>query len=59
VQVREVAVALVQVEAVADEQLVGHREADVAHGKVLDEPAVGPVEERGDDGLRSASVRQT
>src|SRR4051794_26576737 len=39
-QVRQVPPLLVQVEAVADEQLVGHDEADVAHRQVVDEPAV-------------------
>jgi hypothetical protein len=42
-----VPVAIVaEVEAVADEELVRHREADVAHRKVVDEPPVGPVEKR-------------
>jgi hypothetical protein len=51
VQVRQVAVPLVQVESVADEQLVGDREADVGDRQVLDEPSVRTVEER-DDGER-------
>jgi hypothetical protein len=46
VQVREVAVPLVQVEAVADEELVGDGEADVPDGQVLDEAPVRTVEER-------------
>jgi hypothetical protein len=45
VQVREVSVALFQVEAVADEELVRDREADVADREVFDQPAVGAVEE--------------
>jgi hypothetical protein len=44
-QVWEVAVALGEVEAIADEELVRHGEADVAHGEVVDEPAVRAVEE--------------
>jgi hypothetical protein len=44
--VGQVPVALVEVEAVADEVLVGDGEADVAHRQVLDEPAVRTVEER-------------
>jgi hypothetical protein len=44
-EIRQVPVALVEVEAVADEELVGHREAHVAHGKIVDEPPVGAVEE--------------
>ena len=46
VQVRQVPVALVQVEAVADEELVGDGEADVPDRQVVDEPAVRAVEER-------------
>jgi hypothetical protein len=45
-QVGQLPVALVQVEAVADEELVGDDEADVAHRQVVDEPPVGPVEQR-------------
>ena len=45
-QVGQVAEALVEVEAVADEELVGDREADVADRQVVDEPPVGPVEQR-------------
>ncbi len=47
-QVGQVAVALVELEAVADEELVRDREADVADGQVVDQPAVGPVEQRDD-----------
>ncbi len=46
VQVRQRAVALVEIEAVADEELVGDDEADVAHGQVVHQPPVGTVEER-------------
>jgi hypothetical protein len=46
VEVREVPEALVEVEPVADEELVRDGEADVAHRDVLDEPAVRPVEQR-------------
>ena len=46
VQVRQVAIALVQVEAVADEELVRDREADVLDRQVVDEAAVRAVEER-------------
>jgi hypothetical protein len=46
VQVREVPVPLLDVEAVPDEELVGDREADVPDRQVLDEPAVGAVEQR-------------
>ncbi len=51
-QVRQIAVALLEVEPVADEQLVGHREADVANRHVLHEAAIGTVEEchRGERG---------
>jgi hypothetical protein len=52
VQVGEVAVPLLEVEAVADEELVGDGEADVADRQVVDEPAVGTVEQsdRGERG---------
>ena len=45
-QVRQIAVALLDVEAISHEELVGHGEAHVADGEVLDEPPVGAVEER-------------
>jgi hypothetical protein len=45
VQVGQVPVPLVEIEAVADEELVGNREPDVPHGEVVDEPAVGAVEQ--------------
>jgi hypothetical protein len=51
VEVRQVPVALRDVEAVTDEQLVGDGEADVANREILDEAAVRPVEQ-GDDGER-------
>src|SRR3954466_3375009 len=39
----ELAVPLLEVEAVADVQLVGNDEADVADGEVVHQPAVRPV----------------
>ena len=45
-QVGQVAVALLEVEAVPHEQLVGHGEAHVAHGHVLDQAAIRAVEQR-------------
>src|SRR4051794_22661933 len=45
-QIGQVPVALVEVEAVADEELVRNREADVLHRQVVDQAPVGPVEER-------------
>jgi hypothetical protein len=45
VQVRQVAKALLKVEPVAHEQLVGHREAHVADGQVVHEPTIRAVEE--------------
>jgi hypothetical protein len=54
VQVRQVAVPLVQIEAVADEELVGDRETDVGDREVLDESSVGTVEEgHGGERLRA------
>ena len=46
-QIGQVAVSLVEIEAVADEELVRDGEADVADRQILDEPPVRPVEERG------------
>jgi hypothetical protein len=46
VQIGQVPVALLQVEPVAHEELVGHREAHVADGQVVHQPAIGAVEER-------------
>jgi hypothetical protein len=51
VNVRQVPVALRDVEAVTDEELVRDREADVANREILDEAAVRPVEQC-DDGER-------
>jgi hypothetical protein len=48
VEIRQVAVALVEIEAVPDEELVRDREAHVADREVVDEPPVRPVEERDD-----------
>ena len=45
-QVRQVAVTLLEIEPVPDEQLVRHREADVADRHVLDQATIGAVEER-------------
>ena len=45
-QVGQVAVALLEIEAVSHEELVGHREAHVADGHVLDQAAIRTVEER-------------
>ena len=44
-EIGKIPVALVQIEPVADEKLVRHREADVADGEVFDQAPVGPVEE--------------
>jgi hypothetical protein len=46
VDVGQVPELLVEVEAVADEELVRDGEADVADGQIVDEAAVGPVEQR-------------
>jgi hypothetical protein len=46
VEVRQIAVALPEIEPVAHEQLVGHRETHVADGHVLHEAAIGAIEER-------------
>jgi hypothetical protein len=46
VQVGQIAVALLEIEPVAHEQLVGHREADVADRHVLHQAAIGAVEKR-------------
>src|SRR5205085_9605821 len=45
VEVRKVSVALLQVEAVPDEELVRDGEADVADGEVFDQPPIGAVEQ--------------
>ena len=44
-EVRQIPKLLVEVEAVADEELVGDREAHVADRQIVDEPSVGPVEQ--------------
>jgi hypothetical protein len=43
--VREAAEPSLQVEPVADEEVIGHGEADVAERDVVDEPPVGPVQQ--------------
>src|ERR1051326_293779 len=58
VEVGQVPVPLVQVEAVADEELVRDRETDVADGEVVHEPAVGAVEQRGDRERRRVAQPQ-
>jgi hypothetical protein len=58
VQVGQVPVPLVEVEPVADEQLVRDGEADVAHRQLVDEPAVRPVEERRDGERRGPAELQ-
>ena len=45
-EVRQVPKPLVEVEAVADEELVGNGEPDVCNGQVVDEAPVGSVEQR-------------
>jgi hypothetical protein len=57
VKIREVAEALVQIEAVADEKLVGDGEADVAHRQVLDQTPVRTIEER-DGGQRAGRTER-
>ena len=57
-EVGQASIALVEVEAVADEELVGHREADVADGQVADEPAVGAVEQGDGVEARRAAQRE-
>jgi hypothetical protein len=56
VKIRQVPVALADVEAVTDEELVGHGEAHIANGQILDEPAVRPVEE-GDNSQRGGAAQ--
>ena len=48
--------ALVEAEAVAGEELVGHREADVMQRDVVDEAAIRPVEERHRGEARRAAL---
>jgi hypothetical protein len=57
-QVGQVPVALVEVEPVADEELVGDREADVPDRQVLHDPPVRPVEERDGGERRGRAQRQ-
>jgi hypothetical protein len=45
VEIRQIPKLLMEVEAVADEELVGHREAHVADRQIVDEPPVRPVEQ--------------
>src|SRR5882672_9414149 len=45
-QVGQLPPPFVEIEAVADEHLVGHDEADVADGEVVHESSVWPVEQR-------------
>jgi hypothetical protein len=53
------AVPLIEVEPVAYVELVGDREADIAHGEVIDEPPVRPVEQgHGRDGGRAAQLER-
>ena len=47
-EVRKAPPAVVEVEAVADEELVGHREARVAEREVVDEASIRAVEECAD-----------
>jgi hypothetical protein len=54
----KVPVTLVQVEAVADEVLVGNHKADVPDGEIVDEPTVGAVEQGGDRERGGAAKRQ-
>ena len=57
-QIGEVPIALVEVEAVADEELVGDREADVAQRQVLDDASVRPVEQRDGGERRGRAERE-
>jgi hypothetical protein len=45
-EIREVPVPFPEVESVSDEELVRNCEPDVADGKIVDEPAIRPVEQR-------------
>ena len=47
-----------EVEAVADEELVRHREAGVAHREVVDEAPIGTVEQRDRRQRRRAAERE-
>src|SRR5262245_55955992 len=57
-KIRQISPALVEIEPVADEELVRHGESDVLHGQVVDEPTVGPVEEHGTDKRRRPPERE-
>jgi hypothetical protein len=57
VQVRQIPVALADVEAIPDEELVGDREANVPDGEILHEPPVRPVEQ-GHDGERGRAAQR-
>lgn len=57
-QIRQVAVPLAELEAVADEELVRDREAHIANREVVDEPAVRALEERCDVQRRGIADRQ-
>jgi hypothetical protein len=52
-----VPVALIEVEAVADEELIGHGEAHITHREVVDEPPVWTIEER-DGGERGRGAER-
>jgi hypothetical protein len=58
VQVREVPVALVEIEAVTHEELVRHGEPDVVHREILHEAAVRPVEQRDGGERRGRAERK-
>src|SRR5205823_7422238 len=58
-QVRQLAVPLLEVEAVADVELVGDDEAHVAHREIVDEAPVRPVEQgHGRDGGRATQLER-
>src|SRR5438105_7641362 len=59
VEIREVPMLLLEVEAVAGEELVRDDEADVANGQVVDEATVRTVEKcRGDERMRLAELER-
>jgi hypothetical protein len=59
VEVGQVPVPLVEIEAVADEEFVRNGEPDVPERQVVDEPAVRAVEERrGGEGARLAQAQR-
>jgi hypothetical protein len=57
VEVGQIPILLVEVEAVPHEELVRDGEADIAHGEVLDEAAVGTVQQR-DCGQRARRTQR-